>query len=115
MIVSSVLLPAVLATALAAGLPAADGETLWTPVASEPGIEGRNAPDMVACESGGAHTSECQLTCRVLLNIASTSCRVSCISGYYACCSCDDGCRCVMDHEEMWPVYPEPPKPRPES
>ena len=104
-----------LATALAAGLAPADGETLWTPVASGPGVAEINAPAMIACESGGAYASECQLTCRVLLNIASTKCSVSCISGYYACCTCDDGCKCVMDHEEMWPVYPEPPKPRPVS
>ena len=107
MITSGVLLPAVLVAALAVGLPAVDDEKLWTPEI--------NAPAMVACESGGAYASECQLTCRVLLNIASTKCSVSCVSGYYACCTCDDGCKCVMDHEEMWPTYPEPPKPRPVS
>ena len=113
MIVNGVLLSAALATALVARPPAANGEVLWTPVPSEPGIERLNAPAMVPCESGGAQASECQLTCRVVLNIASTSCSVSCISGYYACCNCDGGCKCVMDHEEMWPVYPEPPTPKP--
>jgi hypothetical protein len=110
MIASGVLRSAMLATALAAGLAAGNDEMPWTPVAPE-----IDAPAMVACESGGAYASECQLTCRVLLNIASTRCSVSCISGYYACCTCDDGCKCIMDHEEMWPTYPEPPKPRPVS
>jgi hypothetical protein len=57
-------------------------------------------------------------TCHRAFNFWSTSCNVSCRSGYYACCSCGNGCDCVVDHDELWPLPPDPipsPSPEPDS
>jgi hypothetical protein len=67
------------------------------------------------CDSGGWRAEQCSLTCHRVFNYWTTTCNVSCRSGYYACCSCDSGCQCVMDHDELWPLPPTPkPEPQPD-
>lgn len=60
------------------------------------------------CDTGGWATSECNVYCHKLFNFWTATCEVSCRSGYYACCSCDEGCRCIIDHDEMWPSPSDP-------
>ena len=67
------------------------------------------------CESGGWRSETCSVACHRVFNYWTTTCNVSCRSGYYACCSCDNGCKCVLDHNELWPLPPDPtPQPDPE-
>jgi hypothetical protein len=69
------------------------------------------------CDSGGWRSETCSVLCHRVFNYWTTTCNVSCRSGYYACCSCENGCECVLDHDEMWPLPPTPipsPKPQPD-
>ena len=67
------------------------------------------------CESGGWGSGTCSVQCHRVFNYWTTSCNVSCRSGYYACCNCDNGCECVLDHDELWPLPPTPlPSPKPD-
>lgn len=70
--------------------------------------------EIAICESGGWRAELCSLSCHHVFNYWTTTCNVTCRSGYYACCSCESGCRCVIDHDEMWPVPPPPPPPEPD-
>ena len=91
---------------------APDEPLLYSPVAQ---VETLSAPAMMECQSGGASSDSCDLKCSVFLNFATASCRVKCNSGYYACCSCSDGCKCLMGTSDTLPV-PEPlPQPRPQQ
>jgi hypothetical protein len=76
-------------------------------VAEEPPGEGFDpAKSIQACESGGPGANICSIGCHKVFNFYTTQCSVSCRSGYYACCSCDDGCDCIIDHDELWPLPP---------
>ena len=90
-------------------------------VSSDAGMCEAPAPEpallLEICESGGWRAEMCSVTCHRVFNYWTTTCNVSCRSGYYACCSCESGCKCVIDHDEMWPLPPEPipdPPPDPE-
>jgi len=78
-------------------------------------IESSTQTHMQVCDSGGVGAPECDVSCHIILNFLTSSCGVSCRSGYFACCSCDTGCHCLMDHEEMWPLppFPDPGPSRP--
>jgi len=67
---------------------------------------------MVACESGGPFADTCQINCHIIFNFYTKSCSVTCRSGYFACCSCDGGCQCIIDHDEVNPL-PTPDSPIP--
>ena len=67
------------------------------------------------CDSGGWRAEECSLTCHRAFNYWTTTCNVSCRAGYYACCNCNTGCQCYMDHDEMWPVPLPAPDPDPDE
>src|SRR5262245_22998865 len=67
------------------------------------------------CDSGGWASETCSVLCHRAFNYWTTSCNVTCRTGYYACCSCENGCECVLDHDELWPLPPTPmPTPRPD-
>ena len=61
------------------------------------------AKSIQACESGGDGAPTCSAACHKVFNFYTTQCSVSCRSGYYACCGCERGCDCVIDHDELWP------------
>ena len=61
---------------------------------------------MVACESGGRFSDSCSVNCHIVFSFYTKSCSVTCRSGFFACCNCDGGCECVMDHEEVNPLPP---------
>jgi len=69
----------------------------------ESSIGGR---EIVACEAGGMNSESCNVHCHVIFNFYTTSCEVTCRTGYFACCNCDTGCQCVIDHDEMWSIPP---------
>ena len=106
-LVNALLVAALTTDAFAEPELLAPGELPATPDAT---IELSSQTQMQACESGGMGAGECDVTCRVVFNFMTTSCGVSCRSGYFACCSCDNGCKCLMDHEEMWPIPDPGPK-----
>lgn len=93
--------------ALAAAVTAAPAE-----FSEDPAISSMRSPHMEVCDSGGPGTSSCDINCHVVFNFYTSQCGVSCRTGYFACCSCDTGCKCAMDHDEMWPL-PAPVEPRP--
>ncbi|HEX4822812.1 MAG TPA: hypothetical protein VFV19_00720 [Candidatus Polarisedimenticolaceae bacterium] len=93
------------AVVLALAAFAADGPaTLLAPPETE-------MQQMVACESGGIFADSCQISCHVIFTFYTKSCSVTCRSGFFACCNCDGGCQCVLDHEEVDPVPPDRPYP----
>src|SRR5262245_64338678 len=81
---------------------------------TEPGADPNLMAEVEICDSGGWSAEQCSLTCHRAFNYWTTTCNVSCRSGYYACCGCESGCRCVIDHDEMWPLPPPPPEPEPD-
>lgn len=71
----------------------------------------QNAPAMMGeCNAGGVGSKACEKNCNKLFSVVTWSCKVECNEGYYACCNCEDGCQCILDHQEMWPLPPDPPK-----
>ena len=99
------LAPAALWVALAVGV------TWDVPPAGrdEPVVDSKQ---IVACESGGMNSDTCSINCHVIFNFYTTSCEVTCRSGFFACCNCSSGCQCVIDHEEMYPLPPRDPTPK---
>jgi hypothetical protein len=103
-----------LVSALAAGVNAVPSLTTVAEVPTTPDetMATPRAPRMQVCDSGGLGTSTCDVNCHIVFNFYTSQCNVTCRSGYYACCSCDQGCHCIVDHDDMWPV-PSPRVPAP--
>jgi len=111
-----VIVAAIARTALGVALTIGAGPdtALSTPDVSFPPDEmmaSMPSQHMQACEQGGSGADSCNVHCHVVFNYYTTYCNVSCRSGYFACCSCDGGCQCVIDHDEMWPLPPIDPGP----
>jgi hypothetical protein len=67
-----------------------------------------SAPSIQSCDTGGGHARSCSAGCNLLFGRIRWGCSVTCGGGYYACCSCSGGCKCVMDHDELWPTVSDP-------
>jgi hypothetical protein len=116
MVIAAAVAQAILGVALTLGAPT--DPALSTPdvsAAPDETMASRPSQRMQVCESGGMGSDTCNVDCHIVFNYYTTHCNVACRSGFFACCSCDRGCQCVMDHEEMWPLPPLPdPDPDPE-
>jgi hypothetical protein len=96
---------------------------LWLALASGPKADVPRPGDaavvesqqIIACESGGFDADSCSISCHVVFSFYTKSCNVSCRSGYFACCNCNGGCQCEIDHEVVYalPPPPDPPPPPP--
>jgi hypothetical protein len=70
------------------------------PAASRPSIQ--------KCDGGDPNAPSCSVRCNALLGHLTWGCSVTCSSGYYACCNCDGGCKCVAKFDSLWPASFDP-------
>ncbi|HEX4822813.1 MAG TPA: hypothetical protein VFV19_00725 [Candidatus Polarisedimenticolaceae bacterium] len=72
-----------------------------------PAAEAASAPAMVACDSGGVGATSCET--KVTISVSgfgtTSSCGISCTTGFYACCQNPGGghdakCVCLTEHPE---------------
>lgn len=115
MIGGALMAPLALATALSVPpvpeFPPSAASSAADPSGPVDSVMSVNAPAMVACESGGIGAPDCEVNCRIVLLVYTSDCKVSCRSGFFACCNCATGCKCLLDHDEMWPAPPAPDPP----
>jgi hypothetical protein len=112
MVIVAAIARTVLGVALTVGANA--DPALSTPDVSAPtdeSIASTQSRHLQVCESGGMGADECNVSCHVVFNYFTTHCAVACRTGYFACCNCDGGCQCVVDHDDMWPLPPPDPAP----
>lgn len=84
-----------------------DGACSLEPVTGERSADPKvSAPELESCQSGGFESKSCGVRCTNWFGTIRTSCTVECKEGYYACCSCDEGCRCIMKFPQLWPYFP---------
>jgi len=113
MVIAAAIARTVLGAALTIGMsPDPALSTPDFPAATDETMASRPSQAMQACENGGMGADTCNVDCHIVFNYYTTHCNVACRSGYFACCSCERGCQCVLDHDEMWPL-PPPPDPAP--